>query len=137
MIEAQDLVKKFRDKTRGEVRAVDGVSFRCRPGEIFGLLGANGAGKTTTLRILATILTPSAGTAIVAGYDVTRPSQKERSSGGFLSTATALYGGLSPREMIKYFGGLPGLVGTTRRQRINSVFRRLGTTHFPDRRADP
>jgi sodium transport system ATP-binding protein len=47
MIEAQNLVKRFRDKKRGEVRAVDGVSFRCRPGEIYGLLGANGAGKTT------------------------------------------------------------------------------------------
>ena len=79
MIEAQHLVKRFRDKKRGEVCAVDHVSFRCRPGEIYGLLGANGAGKTTTLRMLATILQPSEGTAIVAGYDVTKEPQKVRS----------------------------------------------------------
>ena len=136
MIEAQDLVKKFRDKSRGEVRAVDRVSFRCRPGEIFGLLGANGAGKTTTLRMLATILTPSAGTAIVAGYDVTRQSQKVRSSVGFLSTATALYGRLSAREMVEYFGRLHGLDEPTLRQRLDAIFERLEMNDFRDRRCD-
>ena len=136
MIEAQGLVKKFRDKSRGEVRAVDGVSFRCRPGEIFGLLGANGAGKTTTLRMLATILTPSAGTAIVAGYDVIRQSQKVRSSVGFLSTATALYGRLSAREMVEYFGRLHGLDEPTLRQRLDAIFERLEMNDFRDRRCD-
>ena len=53
----------FYDEARGEVRAVDGIDFECRAGEIFGLLGANGAGKTTTLRMLATILQPTAGHA--------------------------------------------------------------------------
>src|ERR1700731_5483698 len=130
MIEAQDLVKRFRDKNRGEVRAVDGVSFQCRPGEIFGLLGANGARKTTTLRILATILTPSAGTAIGAGYDVTRQSQKVRSSVGFLSTATALYGRLSAREMVEYFGRLHGLDEPTLRRRIDEIFTRLEMNDF-------
>ncbi len=82
MIEAQHLVKRFRDKKRGEVRAVDDVSFSCRPGEIYGLLGANGAGKTTTLRMLATILAPSEGTAIVAGYDVSeRPAKSALARG--------------------------------------------------------
>src|ERR1035437_3871851 len=108
MIEAQNLVKRFRDKKYGEVCAVDRVSFRCRPGEIYGLLGANGAGKTTTLRMLATILTPTEGTAIVAGYDVTKEPRKVRSCVGFLSTATALYGRLSAQEMVEYFGGLHG-----------------------------
>ena len=60
-VAVSDLVKVFYDEARGEVRAVDGVSFECRPGEIFGLLGANGAGKTTTLRMLATILQPTSG----------------------------------------------------------------------------
>src|SRR5690349_17969551 len=55
MIEARGLSKRFHDKKRGEIRAVDNVSFRCEPGRIYGLLGANGAGKTTALRILATI----------------------------------------------------------------------------------
>lgn len=136
MIEAQALVKRFRDKNRGEVRAVDHVSFCCRPGEIFGLLGANGAGKTTTLRILATILTPSEGTAVVAGYDVKKEPQKVRTSIGFLSTATALYGRLSAQEMVEYFGRLHGLDEPTLRQRINAIFERLEMNDFRDRRCD-
>jgi sodium transport system ATP-binding protein len=136
MIEAQGLVKRFRDKERGEVRAVDGVSFRCQPGEIFGLLGANGAGKTTTLRILATILAPSEGTAIVAGYDVKKDPQKVRSCVGFLSTATALYGRLSAQEMVEYFGRLHGLDEPTLRQRIEVIFARLEMNDFRDRRCD-
>ena len=136
MIEAKDLVKRFRDKNRGEVRAVDHVSFCCRPGEIFGLLGANGAGKTTTLRILATILTPSEGTAVVAGYDVKKEPQKVRACVGFLSTATALYGRLSAQEMVEYFGRLHGLDEPTLRQRINAIFERLEMNDFRDRRCD-
>ena len=136
MIEAQGLVKTFRDKNRGEVRAVDHVNFCCRPGEIFGLLGANGAGKTTTLRILATILTPSDGTAVVAGYDVKKEPQKVRTSVGFLSTATALYGRLSAQEMVEYFGRLHGLDEPTLRQRINAIFERLEMNDFRDRRCD-
>src|ERR1700732_2503277 len=136
MIEAQGLVKRFRDKKRGEVRAVDQVSFRCKPGEIFGLLGANGAGKTTTLRMLATILRPSEGHAIVAGYDVTRQPKQVRSCVGFLSTATALYGRLSAQEMVEYFGRLHGLDETTLRQRIDAIFERLEMNDFRDRRCD-
>ena len=68
MIEVQNLSKHFWDKKRGEIRAVDDVSFRCLRGQIYGLLGANGAGKTTTLRMLATIFEPTAGTAIVCGH---------------------------------------------------------------------
>ena len=136
MIEAQNLVKKFRDKKRGEVRAVDHVSFHCRPGEIFGLLGANGAGKTTTLRMLATILTPSEGTAIVAGHDVRKESQKVRSSVGFLSTATALYGRLTAQEMVEYFGRLHGLDETTLHSRIDTLFSRLEMNDYRDRRCD-
>jgi sodium transport system ATP-binding protein len=71
MIEAQALTKIFRDRKRGRIHAVDKVSFNCQPGQIYGLLGANGAGKTTTLRLLATILEPTAGSARVAGYDIT------------------------------------------------------------------
>jgi sodium transport system ATP-binding protein len=136
MIEAQGLVKRFRDKKRHELRAVDHVSFECRPGEIFGLLGANGAGKTTTLRMLATILTPSEGTAIVAGYDVVKQPEKVRGCVGFLSTATALYGRLSALEMVEYFGRLYGLSESTLRRRIDAIFERLEMSDFRDRRCD-
>ena len=136
MIEVRQLVKQFRDNKRGIVRAVDGVSFSCRPGEIYGLLGANGAGKTTTLRILATILAPSEGTAVVAGYDVAKNSQMVRERVGFLSTATALYGRLTAREMVEYFGRLHGLDETTLRRRIDEIFQRLEMNDFRDRRCD-
>jgi sodium transport system ATP-binding protein len=136
MIEARQLVKRFRDKKRGTVYAVNGVSFSCRPGEIYGLLGANGAGKTTTLRMLATILAPSEGSAIVAGYDVAKDPQLVRTRVGFLSTATALYGRLTALEMVEYFGRLHGLDETTLRRRIDELFTRLEMNNFRDRRCD-
>ena len=70
MIEATLLTKIFSDRKKGEIRGADAVSFRVEPGTIYGLLGANGAGKTTTLRMLATLLKPPSGTAVVAGHDM-------------------------------------------------------------------
>lgn len=136
MIEAKALSKRFHDKKRGEIRAVEQVSFRCEPGRIYGLLGANGAGKTTTLRMLATILEPSDGTAIVAGYDVIEQPEKVRASVGFLSTATALYPRLTAQEMVEYFGRLNGLDETRLRDRIDELFGRLEMNDFRDRRCD-
>ncbi|HEX3376979.1 MAG TPA: ATP-binding cassette domain-containing protein [Candidatus Acidoferrales bacterium] len=136
MIEALHLVKRFHDKKRGTVCAVNDVSFCCRQGQIYGLLGANGAGKTTTLRMLATILTPSEGTAIVAGFDVVKNPQMVRTHVGFLSAATALYGRLTAQEMVEYFGRLYGLDELTLRQRIDELFERLEMNEFRDRRCD-
>jgi len=136
MIEALHLVKRFRDRKRGTICAVNDVSFSCRPGEIYGLLGANGAGKTTTLRMLATILAPSEGTALVAGYDVVNDPQMVRSRVGFLSTATALYGRLSALEMVEYFGRLYGLDESILHRRIDEIFTRLEMNDFRDRRCD-
>jgi sodium transport system ATP-binding protein len=136
MIEARQLVKRFRDRKRGAVCAVDGVSFCCRPGEIYGLLGANGAGKTTLLRMLATILAPTEGTAIVAGHDVARDPQGVRSRVGFLSAATALYGRLSAQEMVEYFGRLHGLDERALLRRMEEIFTRLEMNGFRDRRCD-
>src|SRR6187549_2882897 len=100
MIEARSLTKTFRDKKRGEIRAADGISFQVAPGKIYGLLGANGAGKTTTLRVLATLLRPTSGSATIAGFDVVRDPEKVRAQVGFLAASTALYGRLTAREMI-------------------------------------
>jgi len=136
MIRALHLVKRFRDRKRGTVCAVNGVSFSCLPGEIYGLLGANGAGKTTTLRMLATILAPTEGTAIVAGFDVSKDPQLVRSQVGFLSTATALYGRLSAQEMVEYFGRLHGLDEPALKRRIDEIFTRLEMNGFRDRRCD-
>ncbi len=136
MIEARDLTKVFHDRRLGLVRAVDGVSFRCEPGRVYGLLGANGAGKTTTLRMLSTILRPTAGTATVGGFDIRRQSREVRAHVGFLSTATALYGRLSAREMVEYFGHLAGLNGTALHRRVDELFGLLEIGPFADRRCD-
>ncbi|MDD2763033.1 MAG: ATP-binding cassette domain-containing protein [Opitutaceae bacterium] len=136
MIEARNLTKIFRDKKRGEVRAVDGVSFTCRPGQIYGLLGANGAGKTTTLRLLATLLRPTSGGATVAGHDVAAAPGRVRASVGFLATSTALYGRLTARETIAYFGRLNGLADAQIAVRIGQLADELGLHEFLDRRVE-
>jgi len=136
VIETRQLTKLFRDRKRGTIRAVDGVSFVCEPGRIFSLLGANGAGKTTTLRMLATILKPSSGQALVAGHDVATEPDRARQKLGFLSTATALYGRLTAREMVEYFGRLHGLDEDTLRERIDRLFDRLGMREFQNGRCD-
>jgi sodium transport system ATP-binding protein len=136
MIEARALCKRFQDKKRGEIRAVENVSFSCQPGKIYGLLGANGAGKTTTLRMLATILEPTDGTAIVAGYDVIQHPEKVRANVGFLSTATALYPRLTAQELVEYFGRLNGLDEPLLKRRVDAIFNRLEMNDFRDRRCD-
>ena len=136
MIEARGLSKHFYDKKRGQISAVENVSFVCRPGNIYGLLGANGAGKTTTLRLLATILEPTDGTAIVFGHDIVEHPEKVRACIGFLSTATALYPRLTAQEMVEYFGRLNGLDEATLKKRVDDIFKRLDMDSFRDRRCD-
>ncbi|MCR6654857.1 MAG: ATP-binding cassette domain-containing protein [Opitutus sp.] len=136
MIAAQHLTKIFKDKKRGEIRAVDDVSFRAEPGRIYGLLGANGAGKTTTLRMLATLLQPSSGTAVVGGFDVVTHAEKVRARVGFLAASTALYGRLTAREMIEYFGRLNGMSDAAIRTRIQELATELDLHEFLDRRCD-
>ena len=126
----------FGGGSRGEVRAVDDVNFRCEPGRIYGLLGANGAGKTTTLRLLATLLKPSSGTVSVAGCDVVREPEKIRARIGFLASGTALYGRLTARETVEYFGRLHGVSEALLQERIREMISTLGMGEFADRRCD-
>jgi sodium transport system ATP-binding protein len=136
MIEAHNLTKTFKDKKRGVITAVENVSFTCRPGQIYGLLGANGAGKTTTLRMLATLLQPTSGTATMAGHDVATAGVQVRANVGFLAASTALYGRLTAREMIAYFGELNGLGEEALKARIKQLADELDMHEFLDRRCD-
>ncbi|MFA5264095.1 MAG: ATP-binding cassette domain-containing protein [Opitutaceae bacterium] len=136
MIAANALTKVFQDKKRGAVLAVDRLSFTCIPGRIYGLLGANGAGKTTTLRMLATLLKPTSGGAIVAGCDVGGEPERVRSKIGFLATSTALYARLTARETIAYFGRLHGMADPEIEARIRQLSEELGLGEFLDRRVD-
>jgi sodium transport system ATP-binding protein len=132
MIHVENLTKSFRDLRRGQVLAIDHISFDARPGEVFGLLGPNGAGKTTTMRILCTVLRPTGGTARVAGYDVLTQAAQVRQNIGFLSANTAIYDRMSAWELVEYFGRLYGLESEKLRARMDEVFDTLQMNDFRD-----
>ncbi len=133
MIHVENLTKSFRDLRRGEVVAVDHISFDVKPGEVFALLGPNGAGKTTAMRILCTVLKPTSGTARLAGYDVATQAGEVRRHIGFLSANTAIYDRMSAWELVEYFGRLYGLEKDRLRARMEEVFASLQMNDFRDR----
>ncbi|MBT3234016.1 MAG: ATP-binding cassette domain-containing protein [Calditrichaeota bacterium] len=134
VISVSDLIKTYKDRKRGKVEAVKGVSFEAFAGEIFGLLGPNGAGKTTCLRMLATILKPTEGSAFIAGSSVTENPDKARRSFGFMSGDTGLYDRLSAREMVAYFGNLYSLSSDEVNTRVSLLGEKLDMGDFFDRR---
>ncbi|MGH8151092.1 MAG: ATP-binding cassette domain-containing protein [Steroidobacteraceae bacterium] len=130
MIETRKLEKRF-----GALTAVHGVSFRADDGRITGLLGPNGAGKSTTLRILATVLRPSGGAALIDGTSVTADPLETRRRIGVLPHAAGIYPRLSARENIAYFGALHGLRREDCARRTEELVRLLEMSEFADRAA--
>ena len=130
MIEAKNLSKRF-----GAIEAVRDVSFVARDGEITGILGANGAGKSTCLRMLYGVLTPDRGSACIDGIDIRGEMSTARAHLGVLPHAAGLYGNLTARENIRYFGSLQGMGGDRLRSRAAALARRLDMESFIDRRA--
>ena len=115
-IEANGLVRNF-----GEFRAVDRVSFRVAPGEVFGLLGANGAGKTTVIKMLTGILPPSAGSGRVAGADMRGAGQAIKERIGYMSQAFSLYYDLTGAENIRLYAGIYGLDQSQTQERTDWI----------------
>jgi len=115
-VEVKELTKSF-----GSLLAVDHVSFEVKRGEIFGLLGPNGAGKTTTIRMICGMLTPTSGTTVVAGFDVSQKPQEVKRRIGLVPDISNLFGELSARVNLEFMGKLYGLDKKTRRERINQV----------------
>jgi sodium transport system ATP-binding protein len=134
MIQVEKLSKQFTDKKLGLIKAVDNVSFQCKPGKIFGLLGPNGAGKTTTLRMIATILNPTSGAIVIGGIDAVSHSDQVRGMIGFLTGDTGLYERLTGRETLNYFGKLYGYGGEKIAQRMEMLSSKFGLADFIDRR---
>src|SRR4030095_14408766 len=132
----RNLKKVFYDEGRGEVKAVDSINFECHEGEVFGLLGANGAGKTTTLRMLSTILAPTAGTATLMGHDVTARPEGVRKNLGFYSASTALYPRLTTRETIDFFARINQYPPDLVKPRVDSLIERFGLTKYADARIE-
>lgn len=131
MLKVINLTKKF-----GNFTAVNGLNFEVQKGEIFGLLGENGAGKTTTLRMLATMLKPTEGTALMGSYDICREPEKVRAGIGILFGGEAgLYDRLTAAENIAYFGELNDMSGKAIKDRINHLSKIFGMEEYINRRA--
>jgi len=130
MVVADNLVKEFPDPDGGRKRAVDGLSIRVGAGKIFGLLGPNGAGKTTTLRLLSGLMSPTSGSARLAGFDVATQPQQVKRVLGFLTANTGLYQRLSARELLAYFGQLHFLSPKQARDRAEVLIDWLGIGDF-------
>ena len=134
MIEAEQVSKTFKTgKGKDDVRAVDGVSFRCEPGRVFALLGPNGSGKTTLLRMISTLMSADAGELRVGGFDCVKESKEVRKRIGFLTGSAGLHEKLSGRETLEFFGKLHGISGRDLRQKIGEMVEEFDLSDFIDR----
>ncbi len=141
ILQVQGLTKTFRlsakqqklERTKEKVRvAVDNLSFSAYEGEIFGLLGPNGAGKTTTLRLLATLIRPDSGDAVVDGVSVVRQPDQVRSRIGFLTSELKLEDCFTPNYLFDFFAGLHKVDPEVRDRRKKMLFERFGIDRFAE-----
>lgn len=130
------IVVKNLKKSFGEVKAVNGVSFEARDGEITGLLGPNGAGKTTTLRMLYSLLPPDEGEIRIDGMDPAKDAMEIKRTLGVIPDSRGLYSRLTARENIAYYGELHGMSRQSIRQRIEELTGTLDMEDFIDRRTE-
>jgi ABC-2 type transport system ATP-binding protein len=130
LIEATELHRSF-----GSVHAVDGVTLRIRPGDIYGLVGSDGAGKTTTMRLIVGALQADSGQAQVAGYDITKQTEDARAQVGYLSQRFSLYEDLTVLENIRFFAEVRGLKPGEWLPRCMEILEFVGLAGFKDRRA--
>ena len=121
VVEAVGLTKRFDDFT-----AARDVTFAIRRGEIFGLLGPNGAGKSTTFKMMCGLLRPTAGKALVDGFDLQAAPGKARSRIGYMAQKFSLYGNLSVRQNLEFFSGVYGLAGRRQREAIGRMVEVFG-----------
>ncbi|MCD6553668.1 MAG: ABC transporter ATP-binding protein [Anaerolineae bacterium] len=131
MIETHDLTRKFKNVT-----AVNGLDLSIRRGEIFGLVGPDGAGKTTTIRLLAAIMDPTTGSAMVAGFDTVKQAEEIKKRIGYMAQRFNLYGDLTVLENLNFFADIFGVRGDERQERIERLLAFARLTEFKKRRAD-
>ena len=141
LIEVKNLSKTFKlskkqqtiEKTSEKVRhAVNGLSFEAYEGEIFGLLGPNGAGKTTTLRMLATLIKPDSGDAIIDGKSIVNNPDEVRASVGFLTSELKLEEFFTPNYLFDFFSALHGVPADIAAKRKETLFARFGIDKFAE-----
>jgi ABC-2 type transport system ATP-binding protein len=129
MIHSEKLTKMF-----GDFIAVDALSFSVAKGEIFGFLGANGAGKTTAIRMLTGLLAPTSGAATVAGFDISTQPEKIKQHIGYMSQRFSLYEDLTPRENIRFWGGIYGLEKRKVKEKDRELLAALGLEDAADKK---
>ena len=122
-------------KVFGNRVAVEGLDLAIRTGEVFGLLGPNGSGKTTTIRMLCGLMTPTAGSASVVGYDVVAQPEMVRRRIGYMSQRFGLYDDLTVAENMRFYASVYGLRGETRKRRIEEQLAELGLAERADQLA--
>ena len=132
-VKVAGLIREF-GSTRAPIRAVDNLDLSVNTGEIYGFLGPNGAGKTTLVRILTTLLRPTSGSALVAGYDVVRQADAVRRSIGVALQEAAIDPLMTGRELLHMQGALHGLRKAEARERATSLLDRVGLSEAGDRR---
>jgi len=132
MIHVRRLTKIYKDVHMGDFVALDQLSFDALAGQIYGLLGPNGAGKTTAMRILSTVLSPTSGTALINGVDVTEDPEEVRRQIGFVSNNTAVYDRMTGWEMVEYFGRLNGMEECVLQDQMNLIFERFKMQNLRD-----
>ena len=116
MIETRDLTKKY-----GELYAVDRLTLRLEPGDVYGFIGPNGSGKTTTMRMLATLLNPSWGEASVCGYSIYTGSKDIRRAIGYMPDFFGVYDDMKVIEYLEFFAAAYRIKGPERRKKCESV----------------
>jgi ABC-2 type transport system ATP-binding protein len=129
MIEAKNLTKRF-----GEFTAVDNLSFQVKPGTVLGFLGPNGAGKSTTMKMITGFLTPTEGTAIVAGHDIQAAPLEAKRHMGYLPEGTPSYGDMTPVQFLHFIAEVRGFGGNEKQRRVDSVIEKAdlkGVLHQP------
>jgi ABC-2 type transport system ATP-binding protein len=131
IVETHGLTKRFGDFT-----AVDDLSIRVEPGQIFAFLGANGSGKSTTIRMLIGVLKPTAGRISVDGVDVIRNPRRVRDRIGYMGQRVSLYQGLSIAENVEFYGGLYGIEGDALTRRWGALRERLSLADAEDERPE-
>jgi len=121
VIKADKLTKRF-----GDFIAANEITLEVYKGEIFGFLGANGAGKTTAMRMLCGLSIPTSGSAVIAGFDVYKQTEKIKKNIGYMSQKFSLYDDLTVIENIYFFGGIYGLSDDQLRNKSSELIKRLG-----------